>query len=152
MRNIQEHRMRMKYFSAEGGKIAYVDAGSPAGIPILLLHGMPTSSWLYRYVIDELSEKGYRVIAPDALGFGNSEKPRELALYKLDKQAVRIKALMENLGIASWTQVCHDLGGPWTFEMLIKYPDSINKLVILNTSAYLEGFHPPGMLAGPMGF
>lgn len=150
--NYKEHRARQKLFEADGGKIAYVDEGQ--GSIILLLHGFPTSSWLFRNVIPILVENKFRVIAPDLLGFGSSEKPADPTLYSPDKQAQRILALMQSLNIDTWTQVCHDLGGTWTWEMIDLEPEHIQNLVITNTTAYQDGWNPPAsldMMATPIG-
>ena len=114
--NYRQHRARQRFIETDGGKIAFVDEGQ--GPAILLLHGFPTSSWLFRNVIPILVENGFRVIAPDLLGFGSSAKPDDHALYSTEKQTRRILALMQFLNIKTWTQVCHDLGGPWTWEMI----------------------------------
>jgi pimeloyl-ACP methyl ester carboxylesterase len=122
--------------------MAYVDAGE--GPAILLVHGVPTSSWLYRKMIPGLVRAGYRVIAPDLLGYGNSEK-RDIAHtgYDPPAQGKRLLQLMDSLGVSSWTHVCHDAGGPWSFEMLGMDPKRVDRLVLLNTIVFAEGFEPP---------
>ncbi len=150
--NYRQHRARQRFFEADSGKIAYVDEGQ--GTAILLLHGFPTSSWLFRNVIPILVENGFRVIAPDLLGFGSSAKPDGPALYSTEKQTRRILGLMHSLGIKTWTQVCHDLGGPWTWELIDMEPQHLQKLVISNTTAYLDGWNPPAqvrMMSTPIG-
>jgi len=151
-RTLAEHRSRLKKTQVEGGSLAYVDEG-PRGAPaILLVHGMPTSSWLYRHIIPELTQSGFRVIAPDLLGFGASDKPADPAQYTLSRQAARLLALMKGLGLTTWAQVCHDLGGFWTWEIVDREPEHIERLVILNTSAYR--IRPPlsvSMMGGPLG-
>lgn len=62
-------------------QIKYIDAGAKNSPCILLIHGVPTSSWLYRHMIDPLVSKGYRVIAPDMLGYGQSDKPKGYDIY-----------------------------------------------------------------------
>ncbi|MEX2415848.1 MAG: alpha/beta fold hydrolase [Paenibacillaceae bacterium] len=153
-RTIEEHRSRLKYLKVEGGQLAYLDEGTHNKQVIVLMHGMPANSWLYRKVIPHLTEAGLRVIAPDLLGFGASDKPTDLDNYTLKKQANRIFTLMNHLKIDKWTQVCHDLGGPWTFEMVDRGPQHIEKLIVMDTSTYMEGFYPPklvGIMGGPMG-
>src|SRR3990172_5866111 len=86
--NYRQHRARQRCIETDGGNIAYVDEGQ--GPAILLLHGFPTSSWLFRNVIPILVENGFRVIAPDLLGFGSSAKPDDHALYSTEKQTRRI--------------------------------------------------------------
>ncbi|NBW51200.1 MAG: alpha/beta fold hydrolase [Betaproteobacteria bacterium] len=151
---IAQHRERLHYFGPWGQRLAYVDEGPRDGKPIVLLHGMPTSSWLYRNIIPLLASQGLRVIAPDMLGFGASDKPAEQSSYAFALQAERLVALMQSLGIARWTQVVHDLGGPWTWELADSHPEALNGLVIMNTTAYRDGFAPPAMMkmaGGPMG-
>jgi haloalkane dehalogenase len=154
VQNIAQHRERLQYFGPTGQRLAYVDEGPRDGKPIVLLHGMPTSSWLYRNIIPILTSEGLRVIAPDMLGFGASDKPADSAQYAFALQAQRLVALMQSLGIARWAQVVHDLGGPWTWELADSHPEVLNGLVIMNTTAYRDGFAPPAvmkMAAGPMG-
>lgn len=136
-----EFRKQQKSFESENGVIRYIDKGS--GPVIVLLHGIPTSSWLYRKMIDPIADKGYRVIAPDMLGFGSSDSPKGYKMYSPEFHAKRFTALMEHLNINSWTHVQHDAGGLWTWESFIKAPGKIEKLVILNSIIYEEGFHPP---------
>ena len=149
---IAQHRERLQYFGPPGQRMAYVDAGPRDGKPIVLLHGMPTSSWLYRNIIPLLTKQGLRVIAPDMLGFGASNKPADASQYAFGLQAERLVALMQSLGIARWTQVVHDLGGPWTWELADRHPNALNGLVIMNTTAYRDGFAPPAMMRMAAGF
>lgn len=153
-RTYEAHRARLKRFTIGGQTIAYVDAGPQDGKPIALLHGMPTSSWLYRNIIPVLAGDGYRVIAPDMVGFGASSKPSDPAHYRFATQADRLRALMSSLGLSSWTQLAHDLGGPWTWELAHHHPDALAGLVVMNTTAYRDGFAPPAMMkmaGGAMG-
>lgn len=151
---VQEHRARLKKAKIGKFNIAYVDEGPRDGNVIVFVHGMPTNSWLWRKIIPQLTGVGLRVIAPDLLGFGASDKPANPNDYTLEKQSKRIIALLDQLGIQKWTQVAHDLGGPWTWEVVDRATDRIERLIILNTSAYREGFNPPAMvkmMATPMG-
>ncbi len=136
-----QFRAEQSSFQSTDGKISYIDKGT--GPVILLLHGVPSSSWLYRKMIDSLAQKGYRVIAPDMLGFGNSNSPKGYELYNQTNHAKRLLELMDNLNISTWTHVFHDAGGLWTWELIKLAPKRINKLVMLNTIVYPEGFNPP---------
>jgi len=131
---------QQKWKSPEGS-IAYIDKGE--GQPLLLLHGIPTSGWLYRKMIDPLVAKGYRVIAPDMLGFGNSAHPKGYDIYDKSAHAKRILGLMNHLGIKNWHHVMHDAGGLWTWELFKQAPTKISKLTILNTIIYQDGFCSP---------
>lgn len=141
MNNYTQFREAQREFETEGGNIKYIDKGE--GPVILLLHGVPTSGWLYRKMIPILAQNGFRVIVPDMLGFGSSNSPNDLSLYSREKQASRIIQLMDFLKINNWSHVFHDVGGIWTWELLRVQPERINSLVILNTLIYEEGFKPP---------
>ena len=139
--NYTEFRAKQQAFNSEDGAIKYIDQGE--GDVILLLHGIPTSSWLYRKMIEDISQKGYRVIAPDMLGFGSSDNPKGYDIYAPKEHAKRILALMDSLHIKTWTHVTHDAGGLWTWELLSESPERVSHLVLLNTVIYQEGFNPP---------
>ncbi len=138
--NYQTFRNSQKTFATSDGNIKYVDQGQ--GDVILLLHGIPASSWLYRKMIDSLSVN-YRVIAPDMLGFGNSDNPKGYEIYNAEQHGKRIIELMDGLQIDQWNHVTHDAGGLWTWKILKTSKERIKKLVLLNTIIYKEGFHPP---------
>ncbi len=137
----QDFRREQRSFSSAQGILKYIDKGT--GPALLLLHGVPTSSWLYRKMIDQLADSGYRVIAPDMLGFGSSSSPKGYEVYNQKQHATRLLALMDSLKIEQWTHVFHDAGGLWTWELLAMAPNRVSKLVILNTIIYVEGFDPP---------
>ena len=139
--NYSNFRESQQFFNSKGGKIAYIDQGS--GPTLLLLHGIPTSGWLYRKMIPLLVKKGYRIIAPDMLGFGSSDSPKNYDVYIEKKQAQRILELMDFLKIKEWTHIFHDASGLWTWELFKLQPQRIERLVILNTIIYSEGFKPP---------
>lgn len=138
----ENHRSRLHYAQVSNGKIAYVDEGEGQDV-VLLIHGVPTSSWLYRHIIPLIVQKGYRVIAPDLLGFGASDKPKGYEIYSESNQGKRLLELMRHLEIDTWTHVCHDAGGLWTWEMLKQDSNGPIRLVILNTIIYEAGFNPP---------
>ena len=138
--NYQSFRNSQKTFKSSDGNIKYIDQGT--GDVILLLHGIPASSWLYRKMIDSLSVN-HRVIAPDMLGFGTSDNPKGYEIYSAAQHAKRIIELMDDLHIKQWNHVTHDAGGLWTWELLKKHTQRVKKIVLLNTIIYEEGFHPP---------
>lgn len=138
----ERFRESQKTFTSTDGNIAYIDKGNSDKV-ILLLHGIPTSGWLYRKMIDPLVADGFRVIVPDMLGFGSSGNPKGYDIYSEENHAKRILSLMDHLNIEKWSHVMHDAGGLWTWELLEKEPDRIERLVILNTIIYEEGFEPP---------
>mgnify|MGYP006430471321 CR=1 FL=1 len=127
-------------------RIAYTDVGPRMGQTVLLVHGVPTSSWLYREIIPILAADGYRVVAPDNLGFGSSSKPQADGYYAHTAQAERLLNLMEGLEIERWHQVHHDVGGP----IIAAQPRCIQSLTILNAVAYQVGFSPPRAVDSPI--
>ncbi|MDY8135182.1 alpha/beta hydrolase [Aquimarina sp. 2201CG5-10] len=136
-----EFRAQQRSFPTKDGIIKYIDKGN--GPAIVLLHGVPTSGWLYRKMIDPLVAGGYRVIVPDMLGFGSSDSPDGYKIYSEENHAKRLLDLMDGLGIEYWSHVMHDVGGLWTWELMRQAPGKIEDLVVLNTLIYEEGFYPP---------
>lgn len=134
-------RAEQNSFTSTDGIIKFIDKGE--GEVILLLHGVPSSGWLYRKMIDSLVSNGYRVIVPDMLGFGNSDNPKGYDIYSAKNHAKRLLELMDHLKIDHWNHVMHDAGGLWTWELFKLQPNRIKRLVILNTIVFKEGFHPP---------
>jgi haloalkane dehalogenase len=108
----------------------YLDEGE--GKPVLLLHGEPTWSFLYRKVIPELTARS-RCIAPDYFGFGRSDKPEERGWYSYDGHTDSIAQLAEELDLREITLVVQDWGGPIGFRFAVEHPDRIARLVVMNT-------------------
>lgn len=116
-------------FKTGAGRMHYVDVGS--GPTVVFVHGTPTWSFLYRRLIDDLRTK-YRVIAPDLLGFGLSDKPRTETVAPL-RQAEHLQGLFDHLGLDHFTLVVHDFGGPIGLSEALDRPDRIDRLVLFNT-------------------
>ena len=108
-----------------------MDEGS--GPPILLVHGQPTWSYLYRKMIRPLVAAGYRCIAPDLMGFGLSDKPTDESAYTLGRHVELVTGLVEKLQLAGVTIVGQDWGGPVGLRYAIDHQDNVRSLVILNT-------------------
>ena len=109
----------------------YVDEGD--GPPVLLLHGEPTSSFLWRRLIPPLAEAGRRAVAPDLIGFGRSDKPPEVGWYSYDRHVESVSRLVEVLDLRDVTLVVHDWGGPIGLRFAVENPDRVERLVILDT-------------------
>jgi haloalkane dehalogenase len=118
------------YLEQDGLRMHYLDEG--AGAPILLLHGEPTWSFLYRKLIPSLS-RAARCIAPDYFGFGRSDKPTDRAWYSYDRHFGSIERLVEELDLRELTVVVQDWGGPIGFRLCVTQPERIARLVVLNT-------------------
>ena len=119
------------YMEVDGIRLHYVDEGS--GPPILMVHGQPTWSYLYRKMIPPLVEAGYRCVAPDLMGFGLSDKPTDESAYTLRRHVALVTGLVEKLGLEGITAVGQDWGGPIGFRYAIDHRDNMRALVILNT-------------------
>jgi haloalkane dehalogenase len=119
-----------KYIEVEGIRMAYVEAGS--GDPILLLHGEPTWSFLYRHMIPELTAAG-RVIAPDLIGFGRSGKPATNNAYTYKSHVRWVRKFIESLGLERITLVCQDWGGLIGIRVLSQIPERFARLIAMNT-------------------
>jgi len=118
------------YLDQDGLRMHYVDEG--AGDPILLLHGEPTWSFLYRKLIRPLAAAG-RCIAPDYFGFGRSDKPTERDWYSYDRHYASVERLVRELDLRDLTVVVQDWGGPIGFRLCVTERDRVARLVVLNT-------------------
>jgi haloalkane dehalogenase len=114
-----------------GVRMHYVDEGD--GPPVLLLHGEPTSSFLWRNLILRLVEVGRRAVAPDLIGFGRSDKPAEVGWYSYDRHVESVTRLVEALDLRDLALVVHDWSGPIGLRFAVENPDRVERLVILNT-------------------
>ncbi len=121
---------RPRWFEHDGLRMHYVDEG--AGDPVLCLHGEPTWSFLYRKMIPPLAQAS-RVVAPDYLGFGRSDKPAEIGWYTFDRHYGSILRLVEELDLRSLTVVVQDWGGPIGLRLAVEQPGRVERLVIMNT-------------------
>jgi haloalkane dehalogenase len=118
------------YVEIEGLRMAYVEHGE--GDPILLLHGEPTWSFLYRRMIPTLSTIG-RAIAPDLIGFGRSDKPILPNAYSYKSHARWIRKFIETLNLTRITLVCQDWGGLLGLRVLSQMPERFARVVAMNT-------------------
>jgi pimeloyl-ACP methyl ester carboxylesterase len=124
----------------DGHTVAYREAG-PTGAPtIVLLHGFPTSSAMFRNLIPQLAER-YRVIAPDYIGFGHSDAPRvEEFEYTFDHLTDVVEALLTQLGVKTFAMYVQDYGAPVGWRLYLRDPDRITAIVSQNGNGYEEGF------------
>jgi haloalkane dehalogenase len=127
-----------RYVVQDGLRMHYLDEGE--GPAVLLLHGEPTWSYLYRTIIPELVGTA-RAVAPDYFGFGRSDKPVRVEDYSYDFHARSIERLVDELDLRDTTVVVQDWGGPIGLRLAVERPDRIGKLVIMNTG--IGGGRPP---------
>jgi haloalkane dehalogenase len=118
------------YVDQDGLRLHYVDEG--AGDPVLMLHGEPTWAYLYRKLIPPLAAVA-RVVAPDYLGFGRSDKPVERQWYSYDAHYATIERFVRELDLVALTVVVQDWGGPIGLRLAVEQPGRVDRLVILNT-------------------
>ena len=101
-----------KYLDIEGLRMAYLDEGAGStGHTILLPHGEPTWGYLHRFMIPPLVEAGHRVIVPDLIGFGRSDKPVDRSVYTYDNHVRWMKSFADQLNLRGVTVLCQDWGG-----------------------------------------
>src|SRR3954454_23170716 len=114
--NLPDFPFEPHYLDQDGLRMHYLDEGD--GDTVLLLHGEPTWSFLYRKIIPELH--GFRAVAPDYFGFGRSDKPTDPAFYTYDMQVTSIARLAEDLDLRDVTLVVQDWGGPIGFRFAVE--------------------------------
>jgi cis-3-alkyl-4-acyloxetan-2-one decarboxylase len=137
---------------AEDVRLHYVEQGR--GEPVLLLHGNPTWSYLYRNFIPPVAEAGFRAVAVDHMGFGRSDRPPGHRRYHLRAHVDNLLAFIRGLDLRDVTLVMQDWGGPIGLGAAVEEPDRIAHLVIMNTwvAVLPEGtripFHQPFLQAG----
>jgi pimeloyl-ACP methyl ester carboxylesterase len=125
-----------RWFETPHGRLHFVDAGPRQGRPVVLVHGNPTWGYLYRTFIPALVAAGHRVIVPDHLGFGRSDKPEAASVCGVRAHADRFEALLESLDLRGATLVLHDWGGPIGLAWATRHPERVAALAILNTFAH----------------
>jgi pimeloyl-ACP methyl ester carboxylesterase len=132
--------MNYKYTDIDGLKVFYREAGDPKNPAMVLLHGFPSSSHMYRNLMANLADKFY-LIAPDYPGFGNSDAPSPSQFsYTFDKLAEVVEKLLMSLGVTKFTLFMQDYGSPVGFRIAVRHPDWIQGIVSQNGNAYEEGF------------
>lgn len=114
-------------------RMHFIDEGPRDGPVMLLLHGMPTWSYLYRYMLPDLVAAGYRCIAPDHMGFGRSDKPTDVHWYTIARHTEILNSLIVDLDLTGMTLVCQDWGGPIGLAQAAMMPERFDHLVIMNT-------------------
>lgn len=139
MENTNPTRVTYHTAKVDGLDIFYREAGDPQSPTVLLLHGFPTSSHMYRNLIPQLADK-YHVIAPDYPGFGQSGMPdRSKFAYTFDNYAQVVDRLIRQLGVNRYALYVMDYGAPVGFRLAAKNPERVLALIVQNGNAYDEG-------------
>jgi haloalkane dehalogenase len=122
-----------QYVDVQGLRMHYAEAGPADGPLVLLLHGQPTWSYLYRQVLADLGARGLRAIAPDLIGYGRSDKPADRTVYSLRSHISWLADLVTALDLQDVTLVAQDWGGPIGLGVLSRSPDRFARVVAANT-------------------
>ncbi|CAA0131006.1 Haloalkane dehalogenase [Mycolicibacterium vanbaalenii] len=129
-----------RYQAVAGRQIFYREAGRPDAPALVLLHGYPTSSFMFRNLIPQLSDR-YRVIAPDFLGFGQSDAPAvEEFDYTFDALADVTAGLLTQLGVSRYAMYVQDYGAPVGWRLALRDPEAITAVITQNGNGYDAGF------------
>jgi haloalkane dehalogenase len=131
--NLPGYPFTPHYVEVDGVRIHYVDEGPASAEPVLLLHGEPSWSYLYRKMIPLIARAGYRAIAPDLVGFGRSDKPAQRADYTYQRHMDWMRGLIEQLDLQRITLVCQDWGGLLGLRLAAEHEERFARIVAANT-------------------
>ncbi len=136
---LAELTVEEKTIEIDGLTVSYKEGGSPDSPAILLLHGFPTSSHMFRNLIPALEDEFY-LVAPDMIGYGKSSMPSPDEFeYTFDNQADIINKFTEELGLTEYTMYVMDYGAPVGFRIFAEHPERVQAFIIQNGNAYEEG-------------
>lgn len=133
-----------RYATVDGRQIFYREAGAPDAPVLVLLHGFPTSSFMFRHLIPELADR-YHVIAPDYLGFGYSDAPSVDEFdYTFDALADLTAGLLKQIGVEQFSMYVQDYGAPVGWRLALRDPGAVTAIITQNGNGYDAGFVPSG--------
>ena len=130
----------------DGLRLHYVDEGPRDGAPVLMLHGEPSWSYLYRHMVPLFADAGYRALAPDLIGFGKSDKPEQKSDYSYAGHVAWIREWLEELDLHDVTLVCQDWGSLIGLRLAAEHEDRFARIVVAN------GFLPIADRPAPRAF
>ncbi len=139
-RVIEQHTQNGHYAQLDGLRVFYLDEGS--GDPVFCVHGVPTSSFLYRKIVKGLAAEGLRGIAMDLPGLGYSDRPEDYK-YLFSNFASTCQHLLDHLGISRFHLVIHDIGAPVGLALAARNPGNVLSLTVLNSMLDIEHFTKP---------
>lgn len=122
------------YVEVDGLRLHHLDEG--AGPTVLCFHGEPSWSYLYRHMLDDLVAAGHRVVCPDLVGFGKSDKPTDRGWYSYERHVDTVTRHLDQVDLADVTVVVQDWGGPIGLRWAVEHADRVGRLVILNTGLF----------------
>jgi haloalkane dehalogenase len=133
--NLPDFPWEPKYHEWEGLRMAYLDEGD--GQAVVLFHGEPSWSFLWRKVIAVLVDRGYRCIAPDLIGFGRSDKPTDVSWYSFDRHTESVLSLVEALDLSDAVFVVHDWGGSIGLRIgTLEAPERVARFIAMDTGLF----------------
>ena len=143
---LKDYPFEPHYVQINGLRMHYVDEGPRDGWPVLMLHGEPTWSYLYRHMIPACASAGYRVIAPDLMGFGKSDKPKKISDYSFKVHVDWMTEFIRSLDLQNMTLVCQDWGSLIGLRLVAENEDRFAGIVVGN------GMLPTGEKKMPAAF
>lgn len=140
LHNTENYPFTPEVLEIDGNRYAYLDEGPKDKPVVLMLHGNPSWSYLYRNLILALRDD-FRCIAPDHIGCGNSDKPQEYG-YHLENHVANVERLIEHLKLETFSLIVHDWGGAIGAGVSIRHPDKVKSYTAMNTAAFLSSRIP----------
>jgi len=122
------------YVEVDGVRLHHIDEGE--GPTVLCFHGEPDWSYLYRHMLDALVDAGHRVVCPDLVGFGRSDKPTEQAWYTYERHVEFVTRHLEQIELDDVTVVVQDWGGPIGLRWAVEHAEQVGRLVVMNTGLF----------------
>jgi haloalkane dehalogenase len=130
--NLPAYPFEPHYVEVDGLRVHYVDEGPPDADPVLLMHGEPSWSYLYRKMVPVLTKAGHRAVAPDLIGFGRSDKPAERSDYTYQRHVDWMAAFVEAVDLRDITLVCQDWGALIGLRIAAEHEDRFARIVVAN--------------------
>lgn len=130
--NLPDYPFEPNYVHLSGLRMHYVDEGDPTAAPVLMLHGEPTWSYLYRHMIPVCAAAGHRVIAPDLIGFGKSDKPTQKGDYSYQRHVDWITTFIQELDLTGITLFCQDWGSLIGLRAALENEQRFARIVVGN--------------------
>ena len=132
--NLPGYPYEPNYVEVDGLRLHHLDEGS--GPTVLCFHGEPDWSYLYRHMLDALVESGHRVVCPDLVGFGRSDKPTDQDWYTYERHVECVTRHLEQVDLQDVTVVVQDWGGPIGLRWAVEHADQVGRLVVMNTGLF----------------
>ena len=132
--NLPGYSYEPHYAEVDGLRLHHLDEGT--GSTVLCFHGEPSWSYLYRHMLDRLVGSGHRVVCPDLVGFGRSDKPTDQGWYTYERHVEVVTGHLDQVDLEDVTVVVQDWGGPIGLRWAVEHADRVGRLVVLNTGLF----------------